>query len=413
MSKTVWIINEHASTPNVGMGGRHYYLARELAKRGYKVFLIASSSHHLLRERPDFDEDFKLEHVDGFTFVWVRTPQYSDAHSKQRAINWFLFSWRIRKLAKVVPDRPDAVLCSSPSPIAFLGAQRLAKKYKAKLAFEVRDIWPLTLTEIGGYSPKHPFIRLMQWVEDKAYRDSDRVVSNLKNAVEHMVNRGMQREKFAWIPNGFSLDEVNLNVPLNSKAASQLPADKFIVGYTGTLGFANALDGLVKAAECLRDHQEIAFVLVGKGKEKNKLQKLVAEKQLTNIHFIDAILKTEIPAMLSRFDACFIGWLDDPLYRFGIGANKIPEYLYSGKPIIHAYSGGCDPIVEAHAGLLVAAENSQQIAEAVLKIYHLPKDDREAMGANGRKVAIEQYEYGNLAEQLAQVLFEAERFKPY
>ncbi|MBF4317793.1 glycosyltransferase WbuB, partial [Vibrio anguillarum] len=160
MSKTVWIVQQYASTPATGIGGRHYYLGRELVKLGYKVYLIASASHHLLREKPVLNQPFKIETLEeGFYFVWVNMPDYTEAHSKQRALNWFLFPWQIQKLARKIADKPDAVLSSSPSLIAFLGAQRLAKKFKARLVFEVRDIWPLTLTEIGGYSPKHHFIR--------------------------------------------------------------------------------------------------------------------------------------------------------------------------------------------------------------------------------------------------------------
>lgn len=405
MSKTVWIVNQYASTPKTGMGGRHYYLAREMAKEGYQVYLIASASHHLLREKPQVEGWFKLEAVEGFTMVWVKMPDYDEAHSKQRVLNWFLFPWRIQGLSRLIPNKPDTVLASSPTPFVFLGAQRLAKKYRARLVFEVRDIWPLTLTEIGGYSSKHPFIRLMQWVEDKAYRDSDSVASNLKNSVEHMVSHGMQREKFTWVPNGFSLDEVNQNTPLNSTVASQLPENKFIVGYTGTLGVANALDTLIEAAERLQQYPDITFVLVGGGKEKKSLQRLVKEKSLNNVHFIDPIPKVEIQAMLSRFDACYLGWLNEGLYRFGIGANKIPEYLYSGKPVIHAYSGTCDPIKEAEAGLLVPAQDPEQLADAILKLYHMPVEAREVMGFNGRNAALEQYEYRQLAKNLARVLF--------
>lgn len=406
MSKCVWIIHQYASTPETGMGGRQFYLARELAKQGYQVYLIASASHHLLRNKPSLNDRFKIESIDGFNMVWVNMPSYEEAHSKQRALNWFIFPWRIQKLVKILPDKPDAVLCSSPSPISFLGAKRLAKKFKARLVFEVRDIWPLTLTEIGGFSPKHPFIRFMQWVENKAYRESDAVISNLKNAVEHMVGRGMQRRKFSWIPNGFSLDEVNKKIPLNSTAASQLPENKFIVGYTGTLGVANALDTLIEAAERLQDYPDIAYVLVGGGKEKDTLQALVKEKKLKNVYFIKPIPKVEIQAMLSRFDACYLGWLDDDLYRFGIGANKIPEYLYSSKPVIHAYSGACDPIIEAQAGVQVPAQDPEQLANAILSIYQKPLEQREKLGINGRKAALEQYEYGQLAEKLAKVLFD-------
>lgn len=402
--KTIWIVHQYASTTETGMGGRHLYLAQELVKQGHKVYVIASSANHLLHTVPKLTGDFTFEPVAGFTFVWVKMPPYSEAHSKQRALNWFLFPWRIQKLAKLIKDKPDAVLCSSPSPIAFLGAQRLAKKFNAKLVFEVRDIWPLTLTEVGGYSPKHPFIRFMQWVENKAYRDSDRVVSNLKNSVEHMVEHGLNRDKFTWVANGFSLDEANQKVPLSKEAEQQLPKNKFIVGYTGTLGVANSMDILLEAAEQLKDNADIAFVLVGRGKEKETLQAQAHEKNLTNVTFIDPIPKVQIQAMLSQFDTCYIGWLKNDLYRFGIGANKIPEYLYSGKPVIHAYSGACDPVAEFQAGICTEAENPQALAAAILQLYQMPEEERQQMGENGRKAALEEYEYGMLAKKLAKVL---------
>lgn len=403
-TKTAWIINQYASTPATGMGGRHYYLARELVKQGYQIYLIASSANHLLHHKPEINEPYKVELVDGVNFVWVNMPQYTDAHSKRRALNWFFFAWRLQGLANFLTT-PDVILYSSPSPIGFLGAERLANQVKARLLFEVRDIWPLTLTEIGGYSTTHPFIRLMQWIEDHAYRRADAVVSNLKNAVEHMVERGMSREKFTWIPNGFSLDEVALKVPLADSVWQQLPQDKFIVGYTGTLGVANALDTLIMAAEKLCNHTEIVFVLVGGGKEKVILQEMVSNKGLDNIIFIEPIPKVQIQAMLSHFDACYIGWLNDELYRFGIGANKIPEYLYSGKPVLHAYSGACDPVTEYDSGIQISAENADLLAKAVLQLYHMPVEKRTLLGSNGHKAATEHYEYGQLAQQLAKVMF--------
>nr|WP_275589581.1 glycosyltransferase family 4 protein [Pseudomonas sp. KSR10] len=389
------------------MGGRHFYLAKELAKLGHNVYLIASSSNHLLREQQHFEGGTKVANIAGFSFVWVKMPPYPEAHSKQRALNWFIFPWRLVRLSKIIPIKPDAIVCSSPSPLAFFGAHRLAKIHRAKLVFEVRDIWPLTLTEIGGYSVKHPFIKFMQRVEDWAYRSSDEVVSNLKNAVEHMVSRGMTPSKFSWIPNGFSLEEANAPARLEESIIDQLPKGKFIIGYTGTMGIANALFSLLEAAETLKNFEDIAFVLVGNGKEKSKLQCVVSEKGLKNVTFLDAVPKASIYPMLSYFDACFIGWLNDDLYRFGIGANKIPEYLYSGKPILHAYSGMADPVLEASAGLTVPAEDANGLAEAILSLYKMPAEARVAMGLNGRTAALAHYEYGLLAKRYENILFGA------
>ncbi|WP_352337701.1 glycosyltransferase family 4 protein [Psychrobacter sp. 16-MNA-CIBAN-0192] len=405
-TKVVWIIYQYASTPKTGIGGRYFYLAEELAKQGHKVYVIASTANHLLREQPDFKEDVTFEQISGFTFVWIKMPKYVDAHSKQRALNWFLFAKRIQKLKKLIEHKPDTILFSSPSLIPFLGAQRLANHFSARLVFEIRDIWPLTFTEIGGFSPNHPFIRFMQWIEIKAYRDSDHVLSNLKNSVEHMVKHGLQRDKFTWIANGFSLNEVNKKVPLNEVVQPQLPKNKFIIGYTGTLGFANTLDILIEAAEILKNESDIAFVLVGHGREKEKLQDLVKEKNLNNVIFIDPILKVQVQAMLNSFDACFIGLISDPLFKFGVSPNKLFDYFYSAKPILYAIdSGDYKPVEDAKAGLQIEPENPQALSDGILKLYRMTESERNQMGMNGRKAALEHYEYGMLAKKLETVLF--------
>jgi glycosyltransferase involved in cell wall biosynthesis len=402
--KTIFIVNQYASTPSTGMGGRHYYLAKELAKQGHTVYLIAASYTHLLREPPTTKDEYKIEDVAGFKFVWVKVPKYVDAHDKKRVLNWFRFAWKLLKLPKVIVDKPDAILVSSPSLIPFLGAQRLAKKFNAKLAFEVRDIWPLTLVELGGYSPSHPFIRLMQWVEDKAYRDSDVVLSNLPNAVEHMVQRGMDESKFTWIPNGFDLGEISQTQPIAEGVINSLPKDKFIVGYTGTLGVANALDTLIEAAEILKEQTDIAFVLVGGGKDKPDLMEKA--KHLNNVFFIEPIKKTQIQTMLKQFDVCFIGFRNVPIYRFGIAPNKLPEYMMSAKPIVHSYSGSFDSVIKAGAGISVPSENSQAIAEAILKLKGMSPKERAQLGQNGRNHAIQNHDYAKLAKKLAKVLSE-------
>ena len=404
--QTIWLINQYSSTPETAMGGRHYYLAQELAKKGYKVYLIAGRYSHLLRQPKQFSEAYLLEKIDkNFTFVWVNLPEYKEAHSKQRVLNWFKFSWALTKLTSVITDRPNAILYSSPSPIGYLGAKHLANKFKAKFIFEVRDIWPLTLIELGGHSPKHPFVRFMQWIEDRAYQKSDYVFSNLFNAVEHMTSRGLNPKKFNWIPNGISINEVMNKEELSLEVLGQLPKNKFIVGYTGTIGVANAIDDLIDAAKLLLAYKDIHFVLVGSGKEKEHLVQKALDLGLDNITFIDAIPKKQIQSMLSTFDICYIGWQKNSLYRFGIAPNKLPEYLYAGKPIIHAFSGKGDIVQQANAGITIEAEDPQAIADAVMRLYGLSDSERSVLGNNGHQYVLQHLEYKMIAEKLESIIF--------
>ena len=407
-NKTIWIINQYASTLSAGMGGRHLYLAEELAKQGHTVYLIAGSYSHLLHTTKTFKTEFLVEKIeDNFHFVWVKLPKYTNAHSKKRIINEFLFSKQLTKLTQQIDDSPDIILHSSPALISYFGARYLTCHYKAPYVFEVRDIWPLTLMKLGGYSEKHPFIKLLQWIEDQAYQKSDYVFSNLPNAVEHMQSRGMNKDKFTWIANGISLAELDNKAALSKEVLKKIPSDKFIVGYTGTLGEANAMDYLIEAAAMLKDNLAVHFVLVGAGKSKASLIKKAKRLDLNNITFIEPIEKIQIQSMLALFDVCYIGWHKKSMYRFGIAANKIPEYMYSGKPVIHSFSGKGDFVQQSGAGITVAAEDTKAIANAVLELQSKTAIEREAMGVKGKAFVIDHLTYKKLANKLADTLFKA------
>lgn len=343
--------------------------------------------------------------MEGFQFVRVAVPRYTHAHDKRRVLNWILFAWRVARLDRVIKDRPDAILCSSPSLFAILGAEWLARKFGARLVFEVRDIWPLTLIDVGRKSPRHPLIRLMQWVEDRAYRTADRVVSNLPGAADHMVSRGMDRRKFSWIPNGFSRRDIDRPESAQEDILLQIPKNKFVVGYAGTIGVANSLETLIGAADLLRNHDEISFVLLGHGREKASLVASATEKSLSNVHFLPPVSHAQVQSVLSHFDVCCIGLRADGLFRFGVSPNKLFDYLIAGKPIIYGIdSGSYRPVEEFQAGLQVPPQDPAALADAILQLRALSPEERSEMGRNGRRAALERHEYRVLTRRLEDVL---------
>lgn len=407
MKKTFWFINQYSSTPEVGLGGRHYYLAEELALQGHKVYVIASSYNHLHRYNTNQRESFRIESIrENFDFIWIKVPKYKAAHSKVRALNWLIFSAKIFNLKNLKIDKPNVIIYSSPSPFGYFSSKFLANYFKVPFVFEVRDIWPLTLVELGGISESHPLIRLMQWTEDKAYKNSDFVFSNLCNAKEHMVSRGMNASKFQWIPNGFSLNEIDNKEELKSSIVTMIPKDKFIVGYTGTIGTANALYDLIEAARVLSPYPEIHFLLVGDGKDKKKLVELSRKYDLQNITFLDSIPKRQVQSIIEFFNVCFIGSQKKSIYRFGVAPNKIPEYLYSGKPIIHAFSGEGCLIKQSGAGLSIESGNPLEIANAILDLYNTSADTLNNMGKRGKAFALENLNYENISKKLISTLFD-------
>ena len=287
--KNIWIINEYAGNPSYGMTFRHFYLARAFNNIGYHTTIISSSYSHFFKKFPDMgSKRFKSEKVNEVDFLWIKVMHYARSFDKKRVLKWFEFMFKLFVVDKHIRNKPDVIICSPTAPFSILPAYFLAKKYKAKLVFEVRDIWPLTLVEVGGFSKWNPLIIIMGWFEKFALKKSDFIVSNLQNYSQHMRELGVDREAF-WIPNGVDLEEMQNKKPLEDKIVQMIPKDKFIIGYTGKLGVSNAIYYLIEAAKLLQHNVNIHFVIVGQGQEKENLMK--QSEMLNNVLFIDSVDK--------------------------------------------------------------------------------------------------------------------------
>jgi len=396
----IYIVNQYATTTNDGFGGRHFYISKELAEQGHEVFLVTSSFTHLMHLPKKNNKNLTLIKENGINTVYLKTYRYDGSRSLKRILNWLLFSWKISRLYKSIKIKPDIIIVSSPSLFAFLGARSLAKKYNAKIFFDVRDIWPLTLIELGGFSKQNPLIRVMQWLEKKAYEDSDAVLSSIPYAFEHMEEKGMAPKKFLYLPNGIDKKELSRKIVIDKILGDQFPKNKFIIGYVGSLGLSNALIFLIKAAKLLNSNKSISFVIVGKGAEKKKLQSEVNLSKISNVTFIDYVPKEKVQSIIKKFDVCYIGWLKKQSYKFGVSPQKLPEYLFSGKPIIHSYSGKGCVVKEANAGISVPAEDCVAIKNAILNLKNMSEAKRKKLGDNGRKYSLKHFDYNAIVRKL-------------
>lgn len=399
----IWIINEYAGSPYHGMEFRHYYLGKEFVKLGHSVTIISASYSHLFRNPPRTEDRFTLENIDGINYLWVKVPKYKKSTDKRRVLKWLVFSLSLFFLPFKKLPKPDVMILSPMATFPVLPSYILAKIFRAKFIFEVKDIWPLTLVELGGYSPKHPVIRIMRWLEIFALRRANIIVSVLPNYGEYLKDNRINRD-FVYIPNGVDLEELSNIEDLDDNVKELIPKDKFIVGYTGTIGIANALDVLIKAAYILKENRDIAFVIVGDGQEKENLMKMVKEMNLDNVFFIPSISKRQVQAMLKYFDVCYIGLIKEGLFKYGVSPNKIFDYMYSGKPIIHAIDIEKDIISMANCGISVMAENPELVAEAIIKLKNMNVNDRINMGLKGKGYVIDNHSYKCLAKRVIEAM---------
>jgi glycosyltransferase involved in cell wall biosynthesis len=399
--RVVWIVNQYAGSPQHGMEYRHYHLARSLAERGHDPVVVSGSRSHLFSAPPEVSSVFTIVPVDGLTYCWVKVPPYERAVSLGRVVNMAAFAAALEGLPTRRLRRPDAIVVSSPSLFPILVAARWARRFGARLVFEVRDIWPLTLQELAGLSPRHPLVAIMQRLEDYAYRVSDSVVSVLPAADRHMVARGMDPAKFHYLPNGVDLDgpQSSGEAPRSVRAAVRPGA--FTIGFIGTLGRANVLETLIDAARLL-DPAAYQVVLVGHGSEGEALAARAAA--VSNVAFAGPVAKERVPSVLRLFDACYVGYRRSPLYRFGVSPNKLYDYMAAGRPVLFAADAANQPVGEADCGRTVPPEDPVALADAIRSLAACSSAERARLGANGRSYVERHHSYGRLAGELAEIL---------
>jgi len=388
---------------------RPFYLGREWVRLGHRVTIVAASFAHVRHQQPNECKD--IEEVDGIQYLWVKTPRYQ-GNSLKRIINILCFVLKLVffKNKIIEKSKPDVVIASSTYPLDIYPAYFIAKKAKARLVFEVHDLWPLSPMELGGMSRWNPYIMIMQMAENFACRMSDKIVSILPKTKSHLEEHGMKPEKFAYVPNGIDLSELKPNgngaeLPhqYEDTIAKLRQSGHFIIGYAGAHGLANSLSTLMGAACHLRAHP-VTFVLIGDGPEKNLLVDKARNAGLNNVIFLASISKSLVPLFLDKMDALFIGLQRQPLFRFGISPNKLMDYMMAGKPVIHAIEAGNDMVAECRCGISIPPEDPGAIADAVTRLMNMSSHERDAMGSKGREYVMSHHNYGILSQNFIEVI---------
>jgi glycosyltransferase involved in cell wall biosynthesis len=409
----ILVINHYAGSDRMGMEYRPFYLGREWCQAGHKVTVVAGSWSHLRACQPAPSRDNDINEEEGVRFRWLRTNSYR-GNGVGRVVSMTTFVTKLQCYAETIAaeEAPNVVICSSTYPLDIYPGQRIAKKARARLIFEVHDLWPLTPILLGGYSERHPYIRVLQHSEDYAYRTANKVVSILPNACEYMVQRGLCPSKFAHIPNGVPIAHMPAG---NHQAVPEFVLQlmegerrrgHFLVGFAGSLNFTSTdLATLLEAARLLSG-APVSFLIAGDGTDAGLLRQRASSYGLNNFHLLGYLPKASIPHFLSRVDALAVPLHSSPLYRFGISLNKLFDYMMAARPIIQASDCSNDLVSEANCGLSIAPNNAAAIADAVMRLRALPEHERRRLGENGRDFVNKHHDYRILAHRFLEVMYD-------
>lgn len=397
MSTCIWYVSKYVAPPGSGkVGGRGYLLMKELAEMGCKVVIVTSDSNQLAAP-PQLEAGYLLQEVDGIQLWWVRTLKYTVAKSMRRILSWLHFEWRLLWLPQKNLPKPDVVVVSSLSLLTVLNGLWWKARYKCRLVFEIRDIWPLTITEEGGFKPSNPFVWGLGVVERLGYKYADAIVGTMPNLGEHVRNVLGYPRPTHCIPMG--VDAALYAVPAalpEGYEEMNFPKDKFIVAHVGSIGIANALDTFFECAQAMSADSHIHFLVVGDGDLREKYRKQYAH--LTNLTFAPHVEKKMVQTVLSQCDLLYFSVHVSKVWQYGQSLNKVIDYMMAGKPVVASYTGFPSMINEAECGSYVPAGDVTALQNEVKRYAQMPEAERVTMGARGKSWLLANRQYPKLAE---------------
>lgn len=392
----IWIVHQQAIPPIVMGPTRHYDLAKKLIELGHEVHILAGNychnNFHYIAE--PYKSTHKISYYAGVPFIWFHVKAYRK--------NSFARFWSMIKFAKeIITSRdiqylpkPDLIIGSSPSPFAALAAQRLANKFKIPFIYEIRDLWPETLINLGSFSKYHPLIILLQAIENYLLRKADKILTVLPGVHEYLSKKNIPKNHICVLPNAVDVDQIQYTLPRTDTTLK--------ISYAGAFNISNDVQTLLQAAKILNQKlpDKFQFQLIGEGPLKNHLQNYIVEEKISNVAFSPTVAKDKIYPVLSQADI-FVGMVKKSnLYQYGTSLNKMTDYLACARPIVFALDSPYSPIQEANAGYTIEPENPIKLAEAIEKIARLTMEERAQLGLNGRKYAEKNYNINIVAQNL-------------
>lgn len=389
-------------------GSRFNEFSRLWALAGHEVTVVAGTVNYSTSKAPaKYRGRWNTREKDGAVTVWrCHVPEsYGKSYLGRM---WAFFAFTLSASTAVLRcARPDVVIATSPPLVAAIPGWVAAVRHRARLIFEIRDLWPESAVTTGVLREGSALTRILYWLERWACRRADRVNVLTPAFREDLVRRGLAGpENIVFVPNGADLDLFNPTAPDVALRRELGWEGHFVVMYSGAHGRANAVGQLVDAAVLLKDRADILIATVGDGPERKQHEERARARGLTNIVFNGAQPKERMPAIVNACDVGAAVLQNNPTFRT-VYPNKVFDYMACAKPTLLAIDGVARQMVcdEAQAGVFVEPENAAAIAAAIRSLA----DDaagRAEMGRRGRAWVVANASREGLAKRYTGIMEE-------
>lgn len=382
---------------------RTYEHTREWVKAGHKVTIITCA--------PNFPEGvvfpgyrnawYVKEEIEGIEVRRVKTYISANEGFFNRIIDYLSFMVS-GFLAALFVKKPDIIIATSPQFFCACAGWASALIKRKPFVFELRDIWPASITAVGAM--KHSkAIQYLEKIELFLYNQADLIISVTHAFKDDLIARGIEQNKIKIVLNGVNLSKYTPQPKDTELLKKYNLTNKFVVGYIGTHGMAHALESIISAAETMQNKNDIIFLFAGGGGAEQQVKNLVKQKKLRNVEILGRQDKSLMPRLWSLCDVSLVHLKNTTLFKSVI-PSKIFESMGMGLPIIIGVpKGEATNIIAKHdIGIIVEPENIIELQNAILKLVE-DKELCKRLSHNSYQAA-NNYDRRTLANQMLKYL---------
>lgn len=413
MRKNVWILNHYAGNTFFEKGGRHYWFAKFLKKKGYLPLVFCSNAKHNSNGELYFhDTSLYVESIASeieVPFIFIKSRPYK-SNGLDRILNMVDFYRNVKKSAKGIAKThgtPDVIFTSSVHPLTLWAGIKMAKKYGVKCICEVRDLWPESLVAYGLLDEKSIITKLMRAFEKRIYKKADAIVFTMEGGYDYIIEQGWEKdiskEKVYYINNGVDLtsfDDNKLKAPFADEDLDN--KDNFNIVYAGSIRKVNDLGIVLDVAQNVNT-PNVRFLIWGTGDELPALEARVKDEGISNVVFKGKVDKIFIPSIISKADMNYAHNGQSDMLYYGISFNKVFEYFAAGKPILCDFNSKYNPVIQENAGITVECADPMCIAQAIDSFCSMDESVKQEYGENARASAVK-YDFSVLTNYIDSII---------
>jgi len=373
-------------------------LTQDLQTHGHQIVVLTTQPHY----NRDLDAEgrqplkqrwfglYYTSQYHGMRVIHTRMRRKGERVSG-RFSDYLMFHTLSLILGLLLVGRQDIVLAPSPPLTIGVIGWILARLKGAKFAYNVQEIYPALMVQMGMISEDARLYKVLKWLERFVYRCANVIIPISDMFKGHILAEGTAPEKVVTIPNFVDTGFICPGSKDNPLARELNLVHKFVVLYAGNIGMTQSFDMIVEVMKRLAQHAHIHFLIVGDGARRAYVEEVIRELGATNVTMLPYQRRQVVPNIYATGDLHLV-----PLMA-GTARTTIPSKIYtimaSGRPALVSVDHDSElvSLVEtANCGVWTPPDNADALETAVLQAY-TNQEQFQDYGGNGRRYIEQHY----------------------